>query len=504
MSGRRAAATDLFGPGGRPRIAVIGAGYGGIGLAVKLKKAGVDSFTVFDSAPGPGGTWWHNTYPGAEVDTQSVVYSFPFMPRGWTRTHARQAELYSYLEDVIDRFGIRPHLRLSTTVESAVWDDAEHGYRVTVAGGEEQLFHVVVGATGFLNIPKYPRWPGMEAFVGPVIHSARWRHDQDLAGKRVAVVGTGSTATQVVPELAGRAAKVLVFQREPGWILPKGERDHTAAEQRRLTKPLVYRWERLKWFATTERQQWRAAPFRPGTRMNTQTRTLCQNFIDEVFADRPDLRAAVTPDHPVWGKRLIRNSTFYPALLRDDVELVPRSVREVTPTGVVDTDGVEHPVDALVLCTGFQTTDYLGTVEVRGCDGRTLQEHWAGEPQGFLGITVPGFPNFYMLYGPGTNGGEIVSMLLRQAEHVVGAVRRMTSRRVSAIDVRPTWAAMWHAWLLAVVEDTSFAQANNYYRGSTGAIVTQWPYGAGVYGMLTKLLGRASETSTVHKRKDQR
>jgi cation diffusion facilitator CzcD-associated flavoprotein CzcO len=488
---------ELFGPARTPQVVIVGAGFGGIGLAVLLKKAGISTFTIYEQAQSAGGTWWHNKYPGAEVDTMSTIYSYAFKPNGWTRTHARRDELLQYLNDTIDEFGVRPHLRLGVAVETAVWDDTEHSYRLTLSSGETVRCHVLVGATGFLNIPKYPTWPGLETFAGPKFHTARWEPQHDLAGQTVAVVGTGSTATQVIPELAKIVKKLYVFQREPGWVVPKGERDHTPQERERLSSAWRYRLARLKWFASTEKLQWRGAPFRLGTPVHSMGQQVALDYIDNVFGDRPDLKKAVTPDYPYWGKRLVMNSTFYPSLKLDNVELISHAVTSVTPTGLVDDDGVERAIDVLVMATGFQPSNYLGTLEVRGRDGRTLQEYWHGEARAFLGITVPGFPNFYMLYGPGTNGGEIVSVLMRASEYIVGAVKRMGRDRVTSIEVRPTWADMYHAWLQSKVNITVWAQANNYYRGTAGKIVTQWPFSPGFYGVLVHALGPPSELTRV-------
>jgi cation diffusion facilitator CzcD-associated flavoprotein CzcO len=476
-----------------PRVAVIGAGYGGIGLSVLLKKAGFDAFTIFEKADRVGGTWWYNQYPGAEVDTVSYVYSFAFKPYGWSRTHARQAELQAYLEETIDEFGVRTHLRLSTSVESAVWDEGSHTWRLRLDNGDEAEFDVLVAATGFLNIPKVPSLPGLESFRGPRFHTSRWEHQHDLTGKTVAVVGTGSTATQLVPELAKVVKKLYLFQREPGWIVPKGERDHTAEEQARLRKAIPYRMARLKWFWATEKRIWHGDPWRPGSMANELGRQGAMAFIDEQLGDRPDLAKAVTPDYPFWGKRLVLNSTFYASLKEPNVELVPRAVTSVTPTGIVDADGVERKIDVLVMATGFKTTDYLGTVEIRGSDGRTLQEHWAGEPRAFLGMTVPRFPNFFIMYGPGTNGGEILSVLMREAEHIVRTLKRIRRGAATAFEIRRSWYAIYDAWLQSQVENTSWAVSDNYYKASTGRIVTQWPFSAGVYGLLVRVLGRVSE-----------
>jgi cation diffusion facilitator CzcD-associated flavoprotein CzcO len=472
----------------------VGAGFAGIGLAVLLKKAHIDTFTIYEKADHVGGAWWYNQYPGAEVDTPSFIYSYPFKRNPWTRTHAKQAELHAYLEATVDQFGLRPHLQLGIAVESAVWDESSQMYKVKLSTGDTTDCHVLVGATGFLNIPRYPSWPGLETFCGPKFHSSRWEHDCDLTDKTVAVVGTGSTATQIVPELAKIVKKLYLFQREPGWVVPKGERDYTQEERTRLANPLLYRVDRFKWFLDVEKRLWRGAAFRPGTAQNDLAQQAALAFIESEFADRPDLRKAVTPDYPLWGKRLVMNSTYYPSLKSPNVELVPCAVASVTPTGVVDVDGVERAVDVLVMATGFQATNYLGTIEIRGVDGKSLQEHWAGEPRAFLGLTVPNFPNFYIMYGPATNGGEIVSVLMRQAEHIVRAAERMRRDRITALEVKPTWVEVYNAWLQSKVQDTSFAIAeHNYYKSSNGKVVTQWPFSAGMYGLFVRILGRASE-----------
>jgi cation diffusion facilitator CzcD-associated flavoprotein CzcO len=479
-----------------PQIVIVGCGLAGIGLGVLLKKAGISDFRIYEKAASVGGAWWYNQYPGAEVDSPSILYSYPFKPRGWTRTHAKQPELLKYLNDTVDDFGLRSHVHLNVAVESATWDEMEHLYGLTLSTGETQECNVLVAATGFLNIPKYPTWPGLETFTGPKFHTARWEHQHDLTGKTVAVVGTGSSASQVIPEIAQIVKKVYVFQREPGWIVAKGERDLSPAEQARLTRPMVYRLKRLKSFRLQEKRQWRGLIFRPGTAQHTTAQQSALDYIQKELGDRPDLVKAVTPNYPYWGKRLIMNSTFYAALKNDNVELVPQAVTSITPTGVVDEDDVERKIDILIMATGFQTSNYVGEMEVRGRTGQSLQEYWQGEPRAFLGITVPTFPNFYMMYGPGTNGGEILSMLLRQAEHIVAAAKRMKRDRVTAIEVRTSWAGIYHAWLSSKINMTVWELANNYYRGPSGKIVTQWPFGPGLYGLMVRTLGRRSEMTS--------
>ncbi|HXK22785.1 MAG TPA: NAD(P)/FAD-dependent oxidoreductase [Myxococcota bacterium] len=488
-------AAELFGPAGTPKVVVVGAGFGGIAAGVKLKRAGVDTFTIYESSPGIGGTWWDNTYPGAEVDVGSHLYCFSFKPYDWTRTHARQPELQRYLEQTVDELGLRPHLRLGVGVESATWDDDRHVWSVRLGDGTLDECHVLISAVGFLNVPRLPDWPGLELFEGPKFHTARWEHQHDLRGKVVAVVGTGSSATQVVPAIQPIVKELYVFQREPGWVLPKGERDLTDAQRAALRRPWRRTWERWRLRYTTERNIWGGRLFRPGARVNETNQRLCLAYIARQFKDRPDLREAVTPKYAYPGKRPVLASTFYPALKQENVELIPRAVTRVTRTGLVDSDGVERAVDVIVLATGFEAANYLARMRVVGRGGRTLKQHWADEPRAFLGITVPDFPNFFMLYGPGTNGGEIVIMLESQAEYALRAVKRMIRERVSAIEVKPSFEARWYRWLQSRMEGTSWTMSRNYFKSPTGKIVTQWPSGNLHYRLLTKLFGRVSETT---------
>jgi cation diffusion facilitator CzcD-associated flavoprotein CzcO len=501
---KRDKAREHFGLAGTPEIAIVGAGFAGIATAVKLKKAGIHTFTVFEKSAGPGGTWWDNRYPGAEVDVASHLYSYSFKTHDWTRTHAKQAELHAYLEEVLDDYGLRPHFRFNTTVRDAVWNERTHAYAVNLEGGERLTAHIVVSALGLLNYPKYPDWPGLDDFAGPKFHTFRWEHEHDLTGKRVAVVGTGSTATQVVPEIAPVVDTLYLFQREPGWVVPKGDRDFTPEERATYQSTLQRRITRWKAAYLLEKNQRRGAIHRPGTKINALREQQCRSFIERVFADRPDLAEALTPKYPYPGKRPIINSTFYPALLRENVELVPRAVQSVTEKGVIDADGNEYLIDVLVMATGFQPASYLSSLEIVGLGGRTIHEAWAGEPQALLGMTVPSFPNFFILYGPNTNGGEIVSCLERQAEHVVQAVKRLIRTGTTVIEVRPGFYKAYNRWLDRKMRGTAWEVSNNYYKAPSGRIVTQWPFGPLFYGVLTKTLAPLSErTRVVVTRTDQ-
>lgn len=481
--------------GGGPAIAIIGGGFAGIAAAVKLQKAGLTNFTVFEKHDGLGGTWWVNRYPGAEVDVTSHLYSFSFKPHPWTRTHVRQAELQAYLEETVDEFGLRPHFRMNSEVESATWNDAESVYTVRV-NGKDETFQAVISAVGFLNIPAYPNWPGLEDFQGVKLHTARWS-EVDVTNKRVAIVGSGSSAVQVAATLAPHAGSLTIFQREPGWVLPKMDREHTPAEMVAFQSAGPRRRERRKAWLQAESMQIFGAMHRPGNKLNTQIEQAAREYIKSTFKDRPDLIEAVTPDYPYPGKRPILTKDFYPTLLRKNVKLVPRAVKSVTPGGVIDAEGVEHPVDVLVMATGFKPTEYISSIRVRGRNGHTLQDFWQGEPMAFAGVTVPGFPNFYMLYGPNTNGGEVVSNLERQSEYAARSIKRLRGD-VASIEVRPAYFRNYNTWIQRGLAKTAWAKANNYYKTPSGKIVTQWPYGILVYAAVLRVFGRASES--VHKR----
>jgi cation diffusion facilitator CzcD-associated flavoprotein CzcO len=279
--------------------------------------------------------------------------------------------------------------------------------------------------------------------------------------------------------------------------MPKGDRDFTPEERTRFSNRLRRRQERLRLKWLLEKNIWGGKIFVVDTKENAARTQFCLDYIDKVFEDRPDLKEAVTPRYPYPGKRPIFATTFYPALKEPNVELVPKAVASMTPTGIVDVDGVEREIDVLVMATGFQPANYLARLRVVGRGGQSLHDYWAGEPHGFLGITVPGFPNFFMLYGPGTNGGEIVTMLESQSEYAVRVVKRMRRERVTAVEVRRVFDRWWNRWLQHKMHGTSWEKSNNYFKAPTGKIVTQWPIGCVAYRYLTKIFGRISETTSL-------
>ena len=472
-----------------PTFAIIGAGLGGIAMAVKLKQAGIESFTLFERSAGPGGTWWDNTYPGAGVDIPSALYSYSFMSdHDWSRSHATQPEILRYVEDVVARFGLRPYMRFNVAVDEAAWDEAAHRYEVRTSDGQTRLFDIVVSCVGMLNVPNYPQWPGLADFAGPKFHTARWEQGLDLAGKRVAVVGTGSTAAQVVPALASKVGHLTLYQREAAWVLPKMERAFTEDERARLRRsPLLRAWRRLAIFAKWELARRAANPRHP------HQERLRQRALAHLATVRdPALRAALTPDYALYCKRVIVSDDLYDALNRDNVAVVPRAVVGATQTGLVDADGVERPADVLVMATGFQASNYLAGLSIKGRGGRSLRDVWGTEPEAVLGMCVPGFPNFFILYGPNTNAGSIIFGLERQAEWITRAARRMARRGLSAVEVKERVFRRYNDWMRKANAGKAWdGDCRNYFRSPGGRIVTQWPAFHTFYFILTRVLDSA-------------
>jgi cation diffusion facilitator CzcD-associated flavoprotein CzcO len=474
----------------RTRVAIVGAGISGVSTAAMLKHSGFD-FTVFEQSAGPGGTWWDNTYPGCETDGRSLLYSFTFMPYDWSGTHAPQAELQQYTEDIIDHFGMRDRFRFSAKVDEAIWDEAHDRYRVRLAGGEAHEFEALVSALGILNVPKHPDWPGLDEFEGITFHSARWNHDVDLAGKSVAFVGTGSSGAQVVPKLAETAGHLYVYQRQPGWVLPKGERLFSPEEREELrhASALQRRWRRYKAYRLQKKLV--VGTSNVSLALHKQVQDMALKFIEDEIED-PEIRKAVTPDYPLGCKRIVLASTFYRTLNHENVTLVPHAVERVTKDGIVSADGAERKVDVLITGTGFHPTRFLRTLDVKGCGGRSIHDFWNDDPRAFVGMTVPGFPNFFMCYGPNTNGGPgIMFMAEQQAKAIVRILRRLERRRGKAIDTRPAALDRYIRWIDAANRkhmSARFTGCTNYDFAPGGRAVLLWPRSGAYYGAMTRIL----------------
>lgn len=474
-----------------PSIAIIGAGFSGLGMAVKLRKEGITSFTIYERLPDAGGCWRSNSFPGAEVDTDSDVYRYSFKPYPWSRSHARREELLTYFDEVIDEYDLRDSIRFGVGIEAIEWTRSG-GYRLTTGSGATVHADVVISAVGLFSEPQVPAWPGLDRFTGQVVHTAEWREEVDLHRKSVAVVGTGSTSASLVPAIAEQVDRLYVFQRQPGWILPKPVTEFAADERRRRARPQAAQWNRLKALYRIRRAVKGGRAKKIGTAQNRAVQRVAENFLRSSFADRPDLLTALTPDYPVYGKRLVRSSDFYPALKRPNVTLVPRGISEVTESGVVDEDGGEHKVDTIVLATGFKASQFLSGIRVAGRDQAELQDVWQADATAFLGLMVPKFPNFFILYGPNTNGsGAHLFVLECQMAFVAGVMKRMARTRATVAEVRASHFRAYEQWLSRQWKDSALLSTHNYFRSASGNVVTNWPRGFGLYYLLTRI-GRAA------------
>jgi cation diffusion facilitator CzcD-associated flavoprotein CzcO len=456
-----------------PRVVVIGAGFGGLAAAVALRRKGIDDLWIIERSDGVGGTWRQNVYPGAACDIQSHLYSFSFAPnRAWTRTYAYQPEILAYLEKVADDFDLRRHLVLNTCVRRLIWNEAASQWDVELADHGTIAADVVVSAVGLFGAVRYPDIDGLTDFSGDLMHTALWDPTVDLTDRRVAVIGTGASGVQVVPELAATAAQLTVFQRTPPWMVPKEDRSYTREE--------LARFRRHPWAALHERWRlWKLqhdnTALTPNHPRLATVQEMSENFLRR-HVEEESLRDALTPRYPFRCKRVLLGDKYYKALQLPHVGLVTDPIERITGTSVVTSGGVVD-VDAIVLATGFETTDYLSGLEVVGIGGEKLHDRWGDEPCAYLGVAVSGFPNFFMLYGPNTNQGanSIIYVLEAGARLVASAVSRL-ARRGGFVDVRPEAERRFNEKINADLERTIWTQCDSYYRSPTGRIVTQWPY----------------------------
>jgi cyclohexanone monooxygenase len=471
----------------RPSVAVLGAGAGGIAMGAALTRAGYD-YTIFEKSDGVGGTWRDNAYPGARCDVPSHLYSYSFaLNPWWSHTYAAQPEILAYLERCTDQFGVRSHLRCNTAIVEARWLEVDRQWELLAETGETYRADVLVSGLGMLNVPTIPAIEGAEKFKGRTFHSARWDHSKSLAGERVASIGTGASAIQYVPAIAPEVEHLTVFQRSPIWITPRIEGPFTPEQQRRFARvPLAARRHRWKIWWTYERAEFGADSDQ--TQMQTE---LARSYLARKIED-PDLREKLTPDYPVGCKRPLISREWFPALTRENVRLVTSPITEITESGLRTADGEEHVVDTIVYGTGFKANEYLSSVRVLGRDGRTLHDDWRDGAEAYLGMTVPGYPNLFLLYGPNTNGvNSIIFMHEAQAHYIMRALRSMTRNGYRKIEVRRRVSERYNRKVQAAMQGTVWtAGCSNYFRMPSGKVVTQLPYSGGRYWLRTRLFDR--------------
>ncbi|MFI1462154.1 flavin-containing monooxygenase [Nocardia carnea] len=421
-----------------PAIAVIGSGFSGIGVAISLVRAGFTAVTVYERAGDIGGVWRDNTYPGAACDAPSHLYSYSFAPNpAWSRRFAPQPEILDYLRRCADEYGITEHVRTRTEIVAATFDEHRYRWELTLSSGEIAYADVLISACGQLSRPSYPRLPGTADFAGTAFHSACWDHDFDPAGRDIAVIGNGASAIQFVPHLVEKAHSVTVFQRQPHWISPKPDGEYGPL-RRRANKwlPLLQKIPRLAvfcWFEgilnpmliSRRGRRILAAPIRLWCRWNLRRIT------------DPELRRTLLPGYELGCNRILTSNDYYTALDRETTRVVTDPIATVRPTGITTEDGRQFDVDAIVYATGFRSHDFVAPMRVTGLAGENLDTVWKSGARAYLGLTVPGFPNFFLMYGPNTNvgSGSIVHMLESQMKYIVGAVEEIS--RVRYLDVRP-------------------------------------------------------------------
>jgi len=457
-------------------VAIIGTGFGGLGMAIQLKQAGIDDFVILEKAASVGGVWRENSYPGAACDVPSHLYSFSFEPNpSWTRKFSPQPEIKRYLEHCERKYGLNAHIRFNTFVQTAVFEQALDSWEITTSTGDTINAKLLVKATGQLSQLAIPKLPGLEQFAGKQFHSAHWDHDYDLQGKRVAIVGTGASALQFIPHVVEQAAEVTVFQRTSPWVIPKPDRPYTKLE-RWLFKhlPLAAKFERnkiywsLEWrFAALSANNWAAPIF--NWVANRQRRKQVKD---------PALQQKLTPDYPLGCNRILLSNNYYSALSRDNVEVVAESVKSVTGDGVVSESGETYPVDAIIFGTGFAATEFVSPMTIVGLDGQDLNQRWAEGAEAYYGMTVSGFPNFFMLYGPNTNLGHnsIIFMLESQIAYVLQCVKALRDKRFTRMDLLGERMRQFNQQVQAKANKAVWnAGCNSWYRHESGKNTNNWP-----------------------------
>ncbi len=456
------------------RVVVIGAGFGGIGMAAALQQAGLDDFLVVDRAEDLGGTWRDNTYPGLSCDIPSHLYSYSARPGRWSRRFPAGQEILGYLHRLCAERGLGPHFRFGSGVAAAEFDERRAVWQLTLEDGSTLQASAIVSAVGQLGRPRLPDIPGRREFAGPAWHSARWDHGTDLAGRRVAVLGTGASAIQFVPEIAKTAAQVDVFQRSAPYILPKSDRGYRPREQALYDRlPVLARADRLRVFLYGELL---TSGFVVSPRLLAAPMALWRRQLRAI--SDPELRAKCVPDYRLGCKRVLFSDDWYPTLTRPNVELITDPIERIDPSGVVTAGGASHPADVLVYATGFETLDFLAPMSVTGLGGRQLQAEWRDGAQAYLGITVSGFPNFFMLYGPNTNlgGNSIIYMLEGQIGYVLGALRALDSDGLDWLDVRPEVQRAFNIWVVEASRSSVWQSGcQNWYTTATGRNTNNWP-----------------------------
>ncbi|CAA0093542.1 Baeyer-Villiger monooxygenase [Zhongshania aliphaticivorans] len=457
------------------QVAIIGTGFGGLGMAYYLKKSGIDNFLVLEKGEDVGGVWRENTYPGAGCDVPSHFYSWSFEPHyPWQYRYGKHYEIKEYMRFVSRKYDIYSHIKFKQKVIAANFDEQRAVWVIHSASGEIYEADILISAVGQLHRPSIPNIPGQDKFKGTSFHSATWNHDFDMSGKQVAVIGTGASAVQFVPEIAKRVEKLHVFQRSPGWVGPKVEKAFSGWQRWLLDHiPLIHDIDRLRIFLLTEALGY---AYR-GHRWAERLLTVMSKLQLRIQVKDPDLRARLTPDYPIGCKRLLLTTEWLRALTRQNVNVVTEGITEITAEGVRGEDGVLHKVDAIVYGTGFAATEFLAPMQVTGKNGELLHERWAKGANAYLGMAVSGFPNFFTLYGPNSNlgSGSIVYMLERQQRYLAKLLIDRRDRSWDVIDVQEKHHLKFNEEIRKRSEGSTFeGDCQSWYKTAEGVNTNNW------------------------------
>lgn len=457
-------------------VAIIGTGFAGLCMAIRLKQAGITDFVLFEKDTEVGGTWRDNHYPGCACDIPSNLYSFSFAPnRDWSRSYPLQAEIFDYLKRVTDRHGLRRHIRFGTMVVTARFDGTTNLWQITTASGDSLTARVLVSAMGPLSRPSYPALKGLETFQGTSFHSAHWNHDFDLAGKRVAVIGTGASAIQFVPQIQPKAARLTLFQRTAPWVLPKSDRPFKPWEKRLFRLVPASQWLFRK--AIYWQHEVRALGFTWKPAWMGKIETIAMRHLRRRIAD-PVLRAKLTPHYRIGCKRVLLSNDYYAALTQPNVDLVTTAIAEVRAHAIVTEDGTEYPVDAIIHGTGFRATDMLTPMHIYGLDGTDLNDAWADGAEAYLGIAISNYPNFFTIIGPNTGLGHnsMVFMIEASVHYVMKCLGLLHRRGGAAMAPRPEVQRRYNVRLQQKMAHTVWTTGcKSWYLDARGRNTTLWP-----------------------------
>ena len=460
----------------RHKVIIIGAGFSGLAMAWYLKQAGIDDFIILEKAAGLGGTWRENTYPGAECDVPSALYSFSFEGKpDWDYVWSEQPQILEYLQHSAEKYGLQEHIRFEQCVASAHYQSEQCLWQLKLKSGELLQCQFLIPAVGQLHIPQYPEIPGRELFAGQQFHSARWPSTIDFSGKRVAVIGSAASAAQFIPEVAKTAEYLYVLQRSPNWIAEKRDKPRKHWQQRMLERiPLLLKLSRLKTFL---RNEWMMYPALKGNRLLAKlVRWTCESYLHRVVKD-PQMRVQLTPDYPVGAKRVLVVEGFYEALVRDNVRLVSEAIASISTSGLLLDGGEQLELDVLIYGTGFVTNPFLAELDVRGREGQSLADCWGDGAHAYLGMQVHGFPNLFLLYGPNTNLGHnsIVLMSEAQAKFIVQAIRTVDTRSVKSVEVREEVAAEFDREMQQRLSKMAWSKIENSWYKQGTRVTNNWP-----------------------------